>query len=38
VDFLESVLVNELYLALEEHARAERLLKLEASAYNWHTA
>ncbi|XVQ82107.1 hypothetical protein ACQP2K_24940 [Microbispora siamensis] len=37
VDFLESVLVNELYLALEEHAQAEHLLKLEASAYNWHT-
>jgi hypothetical protein len=37
VDFLESVLVNEFYLALEEHAQAEHLLKLEASAYNWHT-
>ncbi|MGI5157440.1 hypothetical protein [Microbispora sp. CA-102843] len=37
VDFLESVLVDELYLALEEHAQAEHLLKLEASAYNWHT-
>ncbi|MEU6428759.1 hypothetical protein ABZ860_22945 [Microbispora sp. NPDC046973] len=37
VDFLESVLVNELYLALEEHAQAAHLLKLEASAYNWHT-
>ncbi|MEU6408837.1 hypothetical protein [Microbispora sp. NPDC046933] len=37
VDFLESVLVNELYLALEEHAQAEHLLKLEAFAYNWHT-
>ncbi|MEV4460705.1 hypothetical protein [Microbispora sp. NPDC049633] len=36
VDFLESVLVGELYLALEEHAQAEHLLKLEASAYNWH--
>lgn len=36
VDFLESVLVNELYLAIEEHAQAEHLLKLEASAYNWH--
>ncbi|MBD3143000.1 hypothetical protein [Microbispora bryophytorum] len=37
VNFLESVLVNGLYLALEEHAQAEHLLKLEASAYNWHT-
>ncbi|WP_169945350.1 hypothetical protein [Microbispora sp. H11081] len=36
VDYLESVLVNELYLALEEHAQAEHLLKLEASAYSWH--
>ncbi|XVQ89180.1 hypothetical protein ACQP2K_17720 [Microbispora siamensis] len=37
VDFLESVLVNELYLALEEHFQAEHLLRLEASAYNWHS-
>lgn len=37
VDYLESVLVNELYLTIEEHAQAEHLLKLEASAYNWHT-
>lgn len=36
VDFLESVLVNELYLTIEEHAQAEHLLKLEASAYSWH--
>ncbi|MEU7880074.1 hypothetical protein [Microbispora bryophytorum] len=36
VDFMESVLVNELYLAIEEHAQAEHLLKLEASAYDWH--
>ncbi|MBE3011900.1 hypothetical protein IL992_22255 [Microbispora sp. NEAU-D428] len=37
VDFLESVLVDELYLAIEEHAQAEHLLRLEAAAYNWHT-
>lgn len=37
VDFLESVLVRELYLAIEEHAQAEHLLRLEAAAYNWHT-
>ncbi|WP_432920965.1 hypothetical protein ACQPZZ_21450 [Microbispora sp. CA-135349] len=37
VDFLESVLVHELYLAIEEHAQAEHLLRLEAAAYNWHT-
>ncbi|WP_157545425.1 hypothetical protein [Microtetraspora fusca] len=36
VSFLESVLVNELYLSVEEHAQAEHLLKLEASAYDWH--
>jgi len=36
LDFLESVLVKELYLAIEEHAQAEHLLRLEASAYNWH--
>ncbi|ETK36577.1 hypothetical protein [Microbispora sp. ATCC PTA-5024] len=36
VRFLESVLVNELYLAIEEHAQAEHLLRLEASAYDWH--
>lgn len=36
VNFLESVLVNELYLAIEEHAQAEHLLKLEASAFDWH--
>ncbi|MFF3666194.1 hypothetical protein [Microtetraspora malaysiensis] len=36
VNFLESVLVDELYLAVEEHAQAEHLLKLEASAYDWH--
>ncbi|WP_147945274.1 hypothetical protein [Microbispora sp. CSR-4] len=36
LDYLESVLVKELYLAIEEHAQAEHLLRLEASAYNWH--
>ncbi|MEU6408248.1 hypothetical protein [Microbispora sp. NPDC046933] len=36
VNFLESVLIDELYLAIEEHAQAEHLLKLEASAYDWH--
>ncbi|MBP2706840.1 hypothetical protein JOL79_23825 [Microbispora sp. RL4-1S] len=36
VNYLESVLVNQLYLALEEHAQAEHLLKLEAYAYTWH--
>ncbi|MEV4325893.1 hypothetical protein [Microbispora rosea] len=36
VNLLESVLVDELYLAIEEHAQAELLLRLEASAYNWH--
>lgn len=36
LDYLESVLVKELYLAIEEHAQAEHLLRLEATAYNWH--
>ncbi|WP_182882192.1 MULTISPECIES: hypothetical protein [unclassified Microbispora] len=36
VAFLESVLLDDLYLAVEEHTQAEHLLKLEASAYSWH--
>ncbi|WP_328854127.1 hypothetical protein OHB01_26825 [Microbispora hainanensis] len=36
MDFLESVVVHGLYLTVEEHLQAEHLLKLEASAYDWH--
>ncbi|GAA4206445.1 hypothetical protein [Microbispora amethystogenes] len=36
VAFLESILLDDFYLAVEEHSQAEHLLKLEAAAYNWH--